>query len=160
MSENKENTGLWIPPEIWHDERLSPIEKMIYRIVASLDNGEGGCFASNGYIAGLCGCAERTVTSSVRKLVSAGYLSVAGFDGRHRKLTVCRDQTRRNCEADQHNIQCRPEQFSGQPRKKCDAASQNLRANNKENSIANNKDYYFRAGHEKKRKQTRYNRKL
>ena len=99
--------GVWIPKEVWLDERLSMLDKGILAEIDSLDNGEDGCFASNEYIAKFCQCSERKVTDSVSRLINLGYVKLATFDGRKRYLRSCLEESARrsskNCESDQQN---------------------------------------------------------
>lgn len=78
--------GIWIPKEVWLDERLSALEKMILAEIDSLDDGETGCFAGNFYLAEFCQCSEAKITKAIAKLKSLGYIEVVGFDGRKRVL--------------------------------------------------------------------------
>ena len=110
MAENERDfKGVWIPKEIWLDERLNALEKVILTEIDSLDNGERGCWASNKHIADFCQCSERSVTASISKLVSLGYIYVQSFDGRQRilrsRLANFERQTSKNCEADTQKLQ-------------------------------------------------------
>lgn len=78
--------GVWIPKEIWFDERLTMLEKGILIEINSLDCGENGCYSSNKYIADFCKCSESAVSKAISKLTELGYLHVISFDGRTRKL--------------------------------------------------------------------------
>lgn len=80
--------GIWIPAEVWLDERLTALDKMILGEISSLDTGEG-CYASNKYLAEFCGCKEIKVSNSVTKLKEIGYLELVKFDGRQRILKSC-----------------------------------------------------------------------
>lgn len=87
MDENlRDFKGVWIPKEVWLDERLSALEKIILTEIDSLDNGEKGCWASNSYLADFCQCSEATITRAITKLKDLGYLTFAAFDGRTRLL--------------------------------------------------------------------------
>lgn len=77
--------GIWIPKEVWLDERISALEKIILFEVDSLDQ-EIGCIASNEYIAKFCQCSAWKVSTAVQKLIDLGYIRVESFDGRHRTL--------------------------------------------------------------------------
>lgn len=77
--------GIWIPREVWLDERLTALDKFILMEVDSLD-GEEGCYATNEYIAGFCQCSERKVRDALSKLKELGYVYSKGFDGRQRVL--------------------------------------------------------------------------
>lgn len=114
--------GVWIPKEVWLDERLNMLDKGILAEIDSLDNSEEGCFASNEYLAKFCQCSERKVSDSVSKLVSLGYVKMALFDGRKRFLRSCLAKT------------------ASQGSRNCEADSQKLRDNNTSNNTRNNTD--------------------
>lgn len=79
--------GVWIPKQVFLDERLNAIEKLILAEVDSLDvEGSEGCFASNEYLAKFCQCSVTKVSTSVSKLIKLGYLYVFKNDGRKRYL--------------------------------------------------------------------------
>lgn len=100
--------GVWIPKEIWLDERLTALDKVILTEIDSLDRGENGCFASNEHLAKFCQCSERKVTESVAKLIGFNYVKIISFDGRKRFLRSCLAenaiQGSKNCEADSQNL--------------------------------------------------------
>jgi hypothetical protein len=109
LAENERDfKGVWIPKEIWLDERLNALEKVILTEIDSLDNGERGCWASNKHIADFCQCSETKVSTSISKLVELGYLCVQSFDGRQRilksRLSNFERQTIKNCKADSQNL--------------------------------------------------------
>lgn len=117
--------GVWIPKEIWLDERLNALDKMILTEINSLD-GEDGCFASNQYIAEFCQCSEAKVSKSIALLIDLGYVRVICFDGRKRFLKTCLVKNTSLVEN------------PSQPSKKYKADSENLRHNNITNNIDNN----------------------
>lgn len=86
---DREFKGIWIPKEIWLDERLNPLEKVILFEVDSLDRGEDGCYASNEYIAKFCSCSTWKVSTAISKLIDLGYIRLESFDGRQRVLKSC-----------------------------------------------------------------------
>lgn len=89
MSEDKrEFKGVWFPAEVWLDERLTALEKIILIEIDSLD-GEDGCYASNEYLAKFCQCSQSKVSSAIAKLKKLGYIRVKSFDGRKRILESC-----------------------------------------------------------------------
>lgn len=73
----KAKKGLWIPAEILSDPRLTPLDKLIFSAVLLLDDKERGCFASNAYLASLCGCGKTKVSTSIAKLEALSYLTIA-----------------------------------------------------------------------------------
>lgn len=96
--------GVWIPSEVYLDERLNALEKIILAEIDSLDVGEKGCFATNQYIASFCQCSERKVTEAISKLIRFGYIRQENFNGRSRILRSCLANSARQdsekCEAD------------------------------------------------------------
>lgn len=78
--------GVWIPKEVWLDDRLTMLEKGILVEIDSLDMSDDGCWASNEYLATFCQCSIPKVANAVSKLVNLGYIRRESFDGRRRKL--------------------------------------------------------------------------
>ncbi len=99
--------GIWFPAEIWTDQRLTALEKIILLEIDSLD-GEGGCYASNEYLADFCQCSPRKVREAVAKLAELGLVENAGFNGRNRVLHSCMaksaTQGGKICHADGQNL--------------------------------------------------------
>ena len=81
--------GVWIPKEVWLDEKLTYFEKAVYAEIDSLD-GEDGCFASNKYLSGFFGCTERHIKRALAHLSELGYVKTEMFDGRKRVIKICR----------------------------------------------------------------------
>lgn len=79
--------GVWIPKEIWLNEELTMLEKVIFVEIDSLD-GPDHCYASNEYFATFCNCSESKVSKAIKKLKELGMIEEVAFDGRHRKLRV------------------------------------------------------------------------
>ena len=100
--------GVWIPSEVWLDENLTALDKMILAEVDSLDQGDSGCYASNKYLAKFCGCSETKVSTSISRLIDCGLLYVESFDGRQRilksRLSKIERQTFKNLKADSQNL--------------------------------------------------------
>lgn len=103
----REFKGIWIPKEIWLDDRLNALDKIILMEINSLD-GQDGCFASNQYLAEFCQCSENKISNSIALLIKLGYLEVIKFDGRTRflrsRLIKNKRQTPKNWEADSQKI--------------------------------------------------------
>lgn len=79
--------GVWIPKQVFLDERLNAIEKIILIEIDSLDAEDSeGCYASNEYLANFCKCSMTKVSTSISKLIKLGYLYVSKNDGRKRYL--------------------------------------------------------------------------
>lgn len=107
MTENRDFKGVWIPKEIWLDEELSMIEKVVLIEIDSLDN-ENGCIASNEYLAKFCQCSETRISTAISKLIKMGYIYQQSFDGRTRtlksRLTFFVRQNLKNLKADIKNL--------------------------------------------------------
>lgn len=127
---NREFKGVWIPREIWLDDRLNALDKIILVEIDSLDNGEDHCHAGNEYMAKFCQCSESKVTKTIAKLIELGYVKVHSFDGRIRRLRSC-------------IAFC-----TEQPDKKYDSAEHKIRANNTSNKKENNSISRKRADNE------------
>ena len=84
--EKRDFKGVWIPKEVWLDERLNALEKIILVEIDSLDCEESGCYASNEYLAEFCQCSVTKVSLAIKKLITLGYIYTASFDGRTRLL--------------------------------------------------------------------------
>lgn len=122
MAENKRDfKGIWIPKEVWLDERLNALEKIILAEIDSLDSSDRGCWASNKHISDFCKCSETKVSTAISKLIEYGYLYVKSFDGRSRELKSSLSN------------------FERQTFKKCKADFQNLKESNIYNNTSNNK---------------------
>ena len=96
--------GIWIPKEIWLDDRLNALEKMILMEIDSLDTDEKGCYATNDYIAEFCQCTSKKVSLAVKKLIELEYIELVKFDGRRRiiksKLKKSSNLPRKKFQAD------------------------------------------------------------
>lgn len=115
---NRDFKGVWIPKEIWLNEELTLLEKIIFVEIDSLDN-ENHCVAGNEYFATFCNCSESKVTKAIKKLKELNMIEELSFDGRHRKLRVVKSTM--------------------QSSKKYDAESQKVRTNNIDNNTDNKK---------------------
>ena len=107
IEKNRDFKGVWIPKEIWLNENLTMIEKVILIEIDSLDNEEH-CSAGNEYLAQFCQCSIPKVTKAIKKLVDMGFIEVISFDGRHRKIRSCiiknMTQTNKKYDADSYKI--------------------------------------------------------
>ena len=101
--------GVWIPKEIWLDDRLNALDKIIFVEIDSLCNEERGCFASNKYLAEFCQCSETKISKAISKLIDLEYLYVVSFNGRQRELQSClaknARQSNKKCKADEQKVQ-------------------------------------------------------
>ena len=88
LERNRDFKGVWIPKDIWLNDNLTMLEKVILVEIDSLDN-EDHCVAGNEYLAQFCQCSESKVSGAIKKLQELGYIEVIAFDGRHRRIRSC-----------------------------------------------------------------------
>lgn len=136
MGEERQFKGIWIPKEIWLDDNLSALDKVILAEIDSLDNSDDGCYASNEHIAEFCQCTARKVSSAITKLKDLGYIYIKAFDGRKR---VIKSNVNFN-KAEWNIFQDSIENFSMQSRKKCKADKKNFLQSNIDSKIVSNID--------------------
>lgn len=127
--EQRDFKGIWIPKNVWLDNRLNALDKIILMEIDSLDFEEKGCYAGNEYLAKFCQCSERKITESISKLIELNYIYLESFNGRIRVLRSTLSngakQTSKNCEAEkQKNLPIK--------------IDDNTNIDNKEISIINN----------------------
>jgi len=82
--------GIFIPRNVWVDNRINYFEKCLLAELNSLD-GANGCFASNEYLCNFFNERERKIQEGISKLKSLGYIWVESFDGRTRVLKTTLD---------------------------------------------------------------------
>ena len=103
---NRDFKGVWIPKEIWLNEKLTLLEKIIFVEIDSLDN-ENHCVAGNEYFATFCNCSESKVSKAIKKLKDLNMIEEVSFDGRHRKIRVVKSiiESSKKYEAESQNLQ-------------------------------------------------------
>lgn len=77
-------TGTWIPAIIMLNEKLKPMEKMLYAELASFTQ----CYASNKWLAERLGISERTVQTGIAKLKKLRLITVFETDKHQRICTA------------------------------------------------------------------------
>ena len=77
--------GIWIPADIWFDQRLGLIDKVLLAIIHHLDNVDS-CYTSNAYLAKFLGVSIPTISRSISKLKRESLIRLKSFDGRKRVL--------------------------------------------------------------------------
>ena len=63
MQKDRNFLGIWIPKNVYLNNKLSWLEKILLVEIESLDN-ERGCFASNDYFADFLGVTKTTISTS------------------------------------------------------------------------------------------------
>lgn len=88
---HREFKGVWIPAEVWLDERLTLVEKALLAEIDSF-TGAGKTFhKANDTIQIEYGVSRPTASKAIKKLEALGYIE-SRFDGRVRHLTAQADR--------------------------------------------------------------------
>ena len=74
---NKNNVGVWIPPEIMNIKGLSFIEKGVYVEIINLCK-IGKCYASNKHFSDMFTISERSVTRCLENLIGLNLIRYVG----------------------------------------------------------------------------------
>lgn len=110
MNQERDFKGVWIPKNVWLDNRLNALDKIILMEIDSLDFDEKGCYASNEYLAEFCQCSLTKVSLTISKLIELDYIYLESFNGRVRtlksRLSKNESQTSKNCEAESQKMKC------------------------------------------------------
>lgn len=78
--------GIWIPAEVWNDDRLSPVEAITLAQIMALAKSKGYSDASNKYWAGFLKMSERNAIRVIQNLVNYGTVRVEIMTGGRRKM--------------------------------------------------------------------------
>lgn len=73
MKYNRDFKGVWIPAEIWLNEKINLQEKCFLTEIDSLDNEEG-CFASNKHFSEFFGLSKSRVSQVINSLIDKGLI--------------------------------------------------------------------------------------
>jgi hypothetical protein len=88
---NRDFKGVWIPKDIWLDENLTWMEKLLLVEIDSLD-AEKGCFASNHYFAKFFQLSKSRISDLIGQLVAKGYITTfllyEGKQVKRREITM------------------------------------------------------------------------
>lgn len=80
-------SGIFIPVEILEMDELSPIEQILLSWIDALyHDDDGGCFASNTYLAQKLKVKENTISKSLTKFRLLGLIEDVSFNGRRRVI--------------------------------------------------------------------------
>jgi DNA-binding transcriptional MocR family regulator len=84
----KKARGIWIPPEIYSDSRLTPVEKIICAEIGNMCANAGTFYKSNETIAAELNISPSTAKRAIATLEEYGHIHRHPFNGRNRELTV------------------------------------------------------------------------
>ena len=82
--------GIWIPAEIWLDDRLNIAEKALIAEIESLSTDNGACVETNKYFAEFARADERTIQRYLSHLIAIDLIEVT--NGAKRRIRVKRDR--------------------------------------------------------------------
>lgn len=68
-------TGVFCPRIVLEDARLTAPSRLLYGALDGLGRTERGCFASNGYLAKICGVKPRQLRNLLAQLEALGYIT-------------------------------------------------------------------------------------
>lgn len=115
-AEKKKFTGIWIPAEIWLDNQLPAMAKLLYAEIASF--GSQGCWKKTDELREPLGVSSGTFQKLCKQLKDGGYISeqrrfgrmvrttTLGFQSSKQKLHQsknCGDEHHKICGDEQHN---------------------------------------------------------
>jgi DNA-binding transcriptional regulator YhcF (GntR family) len=84
--EKRKFTGIWIPAEIWNDEELPALAKLIYAEIASF--GSAGCWKKTEELRDPLGISSGTFQKLCRQLKERGYIGEQRRFGRIVRMTT------------------------------------------------------------------------
>ena len=78
-----------IPATVRYDSSVVPSAKLLYGEITALCNEKGYCWATNGYFSRLYSVSKRTISTWIKSLCDAGYISVEFvLDNKSKKVKV------------------------------------------------------------------------
>lgn len=84
----KPTRGVWIPPQVWADTRLTPTEKIICAEIGNFCQNTGSFYKTNETIAAEMNISPSTAKRAIATLEALGHIEREPFDGRRRALRV------------------------------------------------------------------------
>ncbi len=85
-----------IPASVRYDERLKPIERLLYGEITCLTNKDGYCFATSKYFAELYGMQRESISRCISNLERCGYIRVEIEDNYIRKIYLADGVTKKS----------------------------------------------------------------
>ena len=88
IKESKKTGDLYIPGKIWFDKQLTGADKCLMGVLLKSMDSDNLCYNSNLELSTICHVGTATITRSIQRLKSLGYLQEINFDGRIRTLQI------------------------------------------------------------------------
>ena len=136
MGRKKEFTGIWIPRDVWEDDRLSIYDKAAFAVISGLARGEGGCFATNKHLAEFCKMSERQVCKSIAALADSGYIRVENAGTPVRRIHT---EERTTCAVSTHDVRGNNAPCAESERTTCAVRTHDVRGTDE--NLPNNYNY-------------------
>lgn len=92
-AEKKKFTGIWIPAEVWDDDKLLPLARVLYGEIASY--GKSGCWVKTEELREPLGVSEKTFQKFCKQLKDGGYITEQRRFGRIVRTTTLGFQSSR-----------------------------------------------------------------
>ena len=92
-AEKKKFTGIWIPAEVWDDDNLPPLARVLYGEIASY--GKSGCWVKTEELRQPLGVSEKTFQKLCKELKDGGYITEQRRFGRIVRTTTLSFQSSR-----------------------------------------------------------------
>lgn len=138
MGRKKEFTGIWIPRDVWEDDRLGIYDKIVFSVIAGLARGEAGCYATNPHLAEFCRFSERQVCKSISALTKIGYLRVENAGTPVRRIFAAVPEPRTTCRVTTHDVQGNHAPRADLPRTTCGVTTHDVQGSNENLPITYN----------------------
>lgn len=85
-AEKRKFTGIWIPAEVWEDDKLLPLARVLYGEIASY--GKSGCWVKTEELREPLGLSAKTFQKLCKQLKDGGYISEQRRFGRIVRTTT------------------------------------------------------------------------
>ncbi len=108
---NRPNYYAILTADVRYDQRLNPMQKLIFAELTALSNSQGFAFPSNEYLADLYGISTVSISRHISKLNELKYIRIEqekrGF-GTTRKIYILHDSRLNNNDKSRHNNSMSP----------------------------------------------------
>lgn len=119
-----------IPSSVRYDDKIIPNAKLLYGEITALCNEKGYCWATNEYFSNLYKVSKRTISSWIKSLCDAGYISCDFcFDKVDKKVKI------RCIRVEEIFYTCRKFLHEGYSQEQLKGIVKNIKENNIENNI-------------------------
>lgn len=133
----EENYFAVIPMYVMLDDKLTPLERLLYGVISSLTNKRGYCYASNQYFAKMFKKNDKYISGMIKSLKDNGYIAVSVEKGNCRKIEILL----KNVSTEEGDVPPLSDSENHEARsEKAECGSEKSEPTHSENSEHNNKD--------------------